>query len=223
MNSFKNFILNTSLIKCILLMILFFSVSSKSVAQIKLPTKLSDFDNLDIGVLDFSNSLDVKGSFQSIFSTEYNKNSVRIVQNFIRYKDAKVGDSTIRFFVGYRLYISITNIKISGNFTLTQLSAAVTIGKAKASYKFSVFGFPNINYSKLPPTSNFDANAYNQVRAYFDTLVEALTDTTAVSPIITTVRNYSKYNLDRNFDANSLKANQSDTTITESKTLSLIK
>jgi len=213
--------------KCILFLTLFFLASNRLIAQINnpvnIPVKLSDLNCLELGVLDVTKSDDVKGTFQSIFSTEYSKNSVRIVQNFIRYKDIKLKDSTVRFFVGYRLYISITDIKISGNFTLSQLSAAVTIGKAKASYKFSEFGFTNIDYTKLPPTNNFDANAYSQVRVYFDTLIQALNDNTAIAPVFSTVNYYSKYSLDHNYDANSLKAHPNDSTATEDKALSFIK
>lgn len=195
MHTFNQNPILSGLILSSCLAILFLSTSPLAAqSPITPPTKLSDLDCLQIGVLDVTKNTDVKASFASIFSTEYSKNSERIVQNFIKFKDIKLGDSTVRIFVGIRLYISINNIKISGNLTLSQIAAAVTLGKAKASYKFQIIGFPNIDYSGLPPTSNFDATTYNQVRNYFDTLVQKLTDATIISPKITSITKYSRYN-----------------------------
>ena len=163
-------------------------------AEATKPLFLGNLNTIHSNVFDVTNSVGVKLDLFGISGVK-DKNDILIQANFFIFKDFICADNTdTRALVGMTLYLHISNLKMSlTTKSLPNISAAVQLGKANASYQLRFYGLTeSINFKDLPSIGDLNVDNYSKILSAWDKIKDAFDKNSPIDPVI--IPNYKTAN-----------------------------
>lgn len=145
---------------------------------------LGDLNVIDDQAYDVTNSLGVNLSLFGV-TGKLGKKELLVKKNFYVYKDFSCNDSTTtRVLVGMAMYIYVTELKGDVGANISNISAAVQLGRGKASYRLQLFGVTkNVDFGSLPSSGSLNVENYSKILAAWDNIRGQFSKSFNVDPI----------------------------------------
>jgi len=146
---------------------------------------LGDLNVIDEQAFDVTKSAGVNLSLFGVTGS-LGKKETLIKKNFYVYRDFPCSDGTAtRILIGMAMYIHIKDLKGNVSANLSNVSAAVQLGRGNAEYRLQIFGVTqNFDFKSLPSTGSLNVDNYSKILAAWDNVKSQFAKDFEVDPII---------------------------------------